>query len=326
MYQGKPVDQAASSSDQVEMYPVEFVPFADTRRVSVQFDAGESSELRVDASGVVTRWECAAGGTWEELSTPIAVDQKLKLVVESKIPFYRNLIRSERGEDVAAVQRFLVRAGFEVPTDGQFGPQTRSALSQLKKDKGIAETPGVSRGSFIVSDVLWVRDAPVDIEECRVSQGQRLTGDTVIATSKALPVAASIAEITNLLPGDRILQFEGESVDFPERRTTDPKTLQEMLNFRSVKFALSQASEDTTSNKPPLVEALYELKDPKQAAPVPPLSLGALNGTRACVTDGTSTYPVEILSSTMGLTYVSFGEGNAPRQVALRAPKGITCD
>jgi peptidoglycan hydrolase-like protein with peptidoglycan-binding domain len=59
--------------------------------------------------------------------------------------FGKNLSVGSRGDDVTALQQFLIDGGYSIPAGatGYFGSQTRTAVTAFQKAHGIAQTGNV---------------------------------------------------------------------------------------------------------------------------------------------------------------------------------------
>ncbi len=325
-FTGQAPDQGTKTEQTGTTYQVQPVAFSDARNVNVSLRTGVAGDVNLSASGLVTRFDCAPSDEWNDWESPVAIDGKDRLLLATDTPFHRDLTWGERGDDVTALQELLKAEGQNLQVTGIFDAQTRTAMSELKKAKGISETQGYARGAFLRADFVWVAKTPALIADCKVTLGARHEGTAPIATTVAPIASAEIPQIENLLDGDRHLRFDQDTIDFPIGRTTDPQILEQILDFESVQWRLHMAEPAEDPTKPQTVDAIYELKEPKTAAAIPPMAIGNLSAGAGCVSDGTKTYSVEILSSTLGLTYVEFLNDDMPAEVLLRAPGDIACN
>ncbi|WP_435299779.1 peptidoglycan-binding domain-containing protein [Timonella sp. A28] len=313
-------------TNNADTYPIDVLPYADARKVTVTLKTGSAQNVTVEDDGLVTQFTCAPGGEWEPWESPVVIDGKKKTLLVSETPFYRDLVGGEKGSDVEALQEMLIEQGYAIEKTGYFGQRTRAAMAQLKTDKKIPETKGIVQGSFLRADYLWVSHLPAKISECKTSVGSTISATQVIATLKAEPASAEIPEMSDLIEGQRRLVFDQDEVIFSKNKETKKKLLNEILSFSAVQQAVHMHAEAGDESKPLTVEATYELVTPKDVAPVPPMAIGALQNGQGCVSDGTQTYPVSVLASTLGLTYVEFTDALQPTSILLRAPQDIRCN
>lgn len=71
-------------------------------------------------------------------------------VVEGEAPFYRDLVRGTRGDDVGQLQRALLELGYLTGTgDGLFGSETESAVKRWQRDSGLTQSGVITLGELI---------------------------------------------------------------------------------------------------------------------------------------------------------------------------------
>lgn len=153
-----------------------------TRGVTGFVPAGD---LRLAASGRVTRVMLEPGQLVQEDAVVVVVDGRAVVAVSGVDPFWRDLARNSRGPDVAALQRLLAERGLlDIDPDGRFGPSTEAAVRRWQEDLGFVEVDGVFRMGDVVTGEWPLRVSQLTVE----------VGDFV-------QVGASLAELTSLEPG-----------------------------------------------------------------------------------------------------------------------------
>ncbi|MEW6867276.1 peptidoglycan-binding domain-containing protein [Trueperella pyogenes] len=76
------------------------------------------------------------------------------VVVEGRVPFYRELSRGMKGADVKQLNAFLGVLGFPGAVDDTFGPRTELNVRQWQKNTGQPETGKVPLGQLVASPSL----------------------------------------------------------------------------------------------------------------------------------------------------------------------------
>ncbi|MCD9024089.1 S8 family serine peptidase [Cohnella silvisoli] len=113
----------------------------------------------------------------------------------------------DSGDKVKAVQEMLVKAGYNIATDGNFGPKTQAAVLNFQKSQGI-KTDGIVGNQTI--NVLGAsnstKNAPDSIKEAVISNAKKsLTGnissDTILMSSGQFQQALQQVESTKKQAG-----------------------------------------------------------------------------------------------------------------------------
>lgn len=172
-----------------------------TRGVTGFVPAGE---LRIAASGRVTKVLLGQGGLVEEGDAVVVVDGRAVVVVSGVDPLWRDLARNSRGADVASLQGLLVAMGLlEMEPDGRFGASTEAAVRRWQERFGFVVVDGVFRmGDIVVGD--W----PLRVSQVRVDVGDFVQAGASLAGLTSLEPGVTI----ELLPSARLLVAEGAVV------------------------------------------------------------------------------------------------------------------
>ncbi|OLT25977.1 hypothetical protein BJF82_12570 [Kytococcus sp. CUA-901] len=71
-------------------------------------------------------------------------------VVQAQQPFWRELSRGVRGEDVVALQELLIAGGYlDAEADGDFGQGTEDAVEAWQEEQGLPESGVVGLGELV---------------------------------------------------------------------------------------------------------------------------------------------------------------------------------
>lgn len=307
---GGAVDDAAVT------VPTTSTSFADERRIELALGSESPTSLRSNLSGTVTRLTCSVGESWVSGESPVAVDGRPLLALATTSPLYRDLTGGETGEDVAALQETLVELGYPVPPSGSYDAETRSAVA------GVLQTIGVETqdGSLRREDVVWLPISPAVLTAC-----DRQLGD-VIAAGDPVATTGAVSSVTypipaDLIEGDRQIVVDTEVFPVADLGLMeDPSEIARLLLMPSAEVARGLAA---SSGEPALVPARLVLSDPLEVSGVPPSALAGLIGDRACVLSDGEGFPVSVVASSLGVSYVVF-DGEPPTQVQVN-PGDVQC-
>ena len=88
-------------------------------------------------TGVVTAVDRAVGDTLSPGSVPFRVNGRPVFVLEGTFPLYRDIGPGDEGDDVLALQKGLLAAGYALGRpDGKYGPQTQAAVRSMYRAAG----------------------------------------------------------------------------------------------------------------------------------------------------------------------------------------------
>lgn len=118
---------------------------------------GDPWTLPLDVAGIVTAAP-EPGDVVDSGGEIVRVDERPVHLGRGDTPMYRELrLVGERltGDDVAAVQRFLLDAGFDdggaMTVDGEFGPATRDALRDWQDSVGLDDTGRIGPDDLVLA-------------------------------------------------------------------------------------------------------------------------------------------------------------------------------
>ncbi|OLT18904.1 hypothetical protein BJF86_02805 [Serinicoccus sp. CNJ-927] len=158
-------------------------------------------------SGVVTS---SSPGRVESGGVVYVVGRTPVRVVQAQQPFWRELSRGVRGEDVVALQELLIAGGYlDAEADGDFGQGTEDAVEAWQEEQGLPESGVVGLGELVA-----VPDLPATVtvgEAIRV--GGQVSGgeDAVLApTGERDFVLVVTAEQARLIPAETTVEMTFE--------------------------------------------------------------------------------------------------------------------
>ncbi|WP_066636908.1 peptidoglycan-binding domain-containing protein [Serinicoccus hydrothermalis] len=158
-------------------------------------------------SGVVTS---TSPGRVESGGVVYVVGRTPVRVVQAQEPFWRELSRGVRGEDVAALQELLAAGGYlDAEADGDFGQATEDAVEAWQEEQGLPESGVVGLGELVA-----VPDLPVTVTVGEaISVGAQVSGgeDAVLApTGERDFVLVVTAEQARLIPAEATVEMSFE--------------------------------------------------------------------------------------------------------------------
>ncbi|MFD6093685.1 peptidoglycan-binding protein [Oerskovia sp. NPDC060338] len=99
-------------------------------------------------TGVVTSVDRSAGDTLSPGSVPFRVNGRPVFVLEGAFALYRDIRPGDEGDDVLALQKGLLAAGYALGRpDGKYGPRTQAAVRSMYLSAGYA-APEVAFGTL----------------------------------------------------------------------------------------------------------------------------------------------------------------------------------
>ncbi|MFJ1512928.1 hypothetical protein [Cellulosimicrobium funkei] len=305
------VPHSVRSPEAVATAPVSSQVFDDVRRVKVTPQVAQESPLSLADSGRVTASSCVPGGVIESGSSPATIDDRPVLALATSVPLWRDLAPGAKGDDVHALQAELARIGFPVRADAEYGNATKTAVTRLFRDAGVAKPSG----DLPAASVLWLPASSVAVKECEAPLGAVAGDEPFVTVAGALSSLRLADSATDGAPGARVVRYGELTAPVGEGGVvTDPTFLEEVQ--RGPELAAWQRSE---GSEPMTLE--YVLAEPLDVAVVPPGALFALSGTSGCVVGDGVARPVTVVSSSLGQTLVTF-DGAAPSIVDLTPQQG----
>ena len=300
----------------VVTFPVTLSSFVDPRSVRIVPTPVPAAAITSGLSGILTRSSCQPGGVVASGTTPWAVDGRPVLALATSEPMYRDLGPGAKGTDVRALQRELKRLGYAVGVDGSYGPETAQVVSTLRARGGLA-----AGRSLALAEVAWVPRAQTVVTSCAALGRHLIAGDPLAQTQPELAAAQVKPMPTDLVSGTRVLDVGGLELSVDEAGRVAASDLDKLAALPQTAIAvesLGQGSEVPLSGD-------LRLRTPLAAATLPSASV-VVSGDNTCVVTGSTITPVEILSSTLGQTIVSFSDATVPRQIDVYPIPTQTCD
>ncbi|OCI29897.1 peptidoglycan-binding protein [Oerskovia enterophila] len=150
-------------------------------------------------TGVVTSVDRSAGDTLSPGSVPFRVNGRPVFVLEGAFALYRDIRPGDEGDDVLALQKGLLAAGYALGRpDGKYGPRTQAAVWSMYRAAGYA-APEVAVGA---PDAAGAPSPGASAPETTAAG----TGAAAPSDGTAVPVAGGGAAATVKGPG--VLQSE----------------------------------------------------------------------------------------------------------------------
>lgn len=194
---------------------------------ALTFERADGVELRVEAQGLVTRAP-RAGAAPKPGATVLEIDGRPVVAYDGPTPLWRSLVPGDKGKDVAELQRWLARAGYDAgEPDGSFGRSLRAAVVAFNSATGRGKV-----ASFDPAAVVWTGSEAPRLAAAAVAVGDRVSPGTVVARGPVRVVAATLSAAEDARPSavdgvDAQIVLGDVSVPVPAgaRRVTDADDL-----------------------------------------------------------------------------------------------------
>lgn len=171
----------------VVVTPERFERIPETTR-TMTFEQADGFELRVEVAGLVTRAP-RPGAAPKPGGTVLEIDGRPVVAFDGPAPLWRVLGEGDKGDDVAALQRWLSGTGYDAgKADGTFGRTLRVAVVAFNEATGRGKV-----ATFDPASVVWTGEEPPAIDSVDVVAGDRVSPGTVVATGPARVVGATLA-------------------------------------------------------------------------------------------------------------------------------------
>lgn len=180
--------------------------------VTVRMTLQRPSVPVVTAGGTVTAIYISAGDVIVEGTRLLSIDSvtRIAYVPQPSEVLYRHLCRGDRGTDVTALQRILMREGFQsVQPDGVFGAATERAVIAFNAELGYASTT-----TCFDPAVLAPISTDVEVEEVHASLGVPFS-----ETESWMSAAPAVSELdvlpssgADLPDGQYLLTYSGREL------------------------------------------------------------------------------------------------------------------
>jgi hypothetical protein len=311
-----PAPDALASAALAETIAVATVPFKDSKTVQFTVTQTESRKLIAGLGGTVTSSSCTAGEAVTSGTSTFGVDGVPLINLATATPLWRDLGPGDTGEDVRALQTELTRLGHPTPVTGTLDRSTLDAYARLAATLNAPAT-----GAWVPRDqTIWLPLPTQTVQKCTTPPGSRIAAGQEIADLRAQVTSARIANIPQTAaPGARALIIDGHTFAVTaDGRITESSALTDLARLPS--FATAEAS-DT----PGTLAAQYELATPARVLGVPPGALFGIEATSACISSRNVTYPVAILGSQLGVTFVTGDKTEGMTEIDLKPGPEARC-
>lgn len=175
------------------------------------------------ASGIVTSVEISPGAELHSGTPLMRVDGVLVLAYAGPAPFYRDLQRGAKGEDVDNLTQLLVSLGFLNPSSqgSQYNRAVSGAVEALQQSLG-ASVDGVFKLSYVAyipSDPLVVSTVDVLVDDV-VTSGDAILSAITAPSSLAFAITGSPDKRPTLPPGPILLTIGDEGIELESLEIT----------------------------------------------------------------------------------------------------------
>ncbi len=306
------VPDLVSPSSSVSTISVSSQLYDGRRTMSVVPQVSTSQVVHTGMSGLITASSCnkdqavaSGGSSW-------AIDGQPILALFLANPLWRDLAPSMEGADVSALQSELSRLGYDAPQTGVFDWNTRQVVDELLATLG-ATLP--SDGILPQGWVIWLPHPDFIVSTCSVTVGDRVIMGDVLAEATGKLRALVLSDP----PGDGWVATYGEH--------TAPVDGQGAVTDQALLSAFESGPEyqhhsETSTGSLSLTVSLAE---PLTVIAVPPSAVVVHGSGSGCLVSENGVWPVRIISSSLGQTYVEVEGNETPSQVALHPDEAVTC-
>lgn len=325
-----PVPPSLKAPSEVDSAPITERDFTDRRTVELAFAVKPNVQLTATEDGRVTSSTCTDGANLESGKPLLTLNDEPLLLLATSIPLWRDLSVGDKGDDVKALQTELARLGYDVKPDGVAGAATMSAVTSLFHSAGDRTA---TFSSLPVSRILWLGSPSVAVGSCDVALGAMVRAGDPIATLAGGLERASVAPLPDhLLPGDRVLKIDSVEVPIGQDGVlSDQASLAQVeatpTYLRTVGAKADEGATKTNGNQPASqsASAELELSQPIKIAVAPPAAVYSVKGSEGCVTSRGVAYPVTIVGSELGQSYIRFASTSTTARVDLDPRKPPRC-
>lgn len=296
--------------------PVTKQDFIDSRTVTITFEADAPEALSSPVGGRVTHLgACQQGAEVSSGSVLLEINGDPLVALHTATPLWRDLSIGMEGDDIWAVQDELARLGHDIQPDGRYGQRTHMLVREVLARAGITVRPWES---VPLAVIVWWPAPTVTVASCPVALGQDVTvGEPLVTLPPTLTRISLETAPAGAVNGLRMLDFGQLQVPTDDRHeVTDPQVLAEVEQSDAYQTVLGQ-------DDPSTAEVDWYLAEPIQAIAVPPRAIYDLRDGAGCVAFGGTAYQVQVISSSLGNTLVTFdGQVDTPPQVDLNPDTG----
>lgn len=290
--------------------PVAVEPFTDAHLVTLSVRRASTPEVLATADGVVTSLACAPGGVVESGDVVGVIGDRPVVALATETPLWRPVRVGSTGADVESLSTELARLGMvdEEPSEHMSGATFASLAKLLKLQRSPTE--------IAASDVAWLPARDGDVLQCPVPVGARVSaGDPLVVLRPAIIELVVDTFPANAAEGPRTLTIDNVTVPLERDTISQVNDLTQL--GQTSEFLMAELRQAET------VAGQWSLADPVDSVRVPASALVS-DRSGSCVFSGGQAWPVNVLSSSLGQSVISFG-GEPPATVDLVPALGATC-
>jgi hypothetical protein len=280
--------------------------FDDERRVRLSITTTAVEPLSSHVSGTVTASTCLEGTVLRSGDSLGSVDGRPLRILATSVPLWRDLNLGDRGSDVDAVQTELKRLGLLATVSGRVDAATRTAV---RRWLGTSESTGPV---LPLGSVVWLPAREITVATCALRLGAKVSdGGSLLVPMPTLSRVSATAGVRTTPGQERTLTVGSVTVPLaPDESVTDVTDLAALAGSAPVMAWLRLPSDQAADR---LVEGTTRLREPIQAASVPPAAVIGAGTEQPCLieSDGTAT-AVRVLSSQLGRSVVTAAAAEVP--------------
>ncbi len=182
-------------------------------------------------AGTVTEVFVEPGATLRSGEPILAIDGVKRIAAAMRQPLFRDLRRGDRGEDVRALQEFLLVEQLYVgEADGVYGGSLADAVAELRLLLG---APKLRDGGFDHTLLVWIPDGLLQVDSVHATIGQPADGGVELILPKESIAGASFRRPEGAPPLRGMWQFESAQhepivVSFVEDDRLDAESVAEI--------------------------------------------------------------------------------------------------
>ncbi|TDP92412.1 putative peptidoglycan binding protein [Leucobacter luti] len=311
-------------SPELSAVPVLERAYDDAHAVEVQPSFSPARELSSATSGKVTGASCGTNTVFVSGQSNFEVDGTAIVNLAMNIPMWRDLDQGDAGSDVQALQETLSELGYNAEGNGVVGPLTTQAVQDLMHQQGNIDFEG---SSIPMSGFLWIPEQSVTTSGCSLTVGRQVSANDVVAV---VPGQLTAVHVVN----------PPESVDKQERQLVienivaplgedgsinDPDALQKLGSLNSISQLRDSRKDEVTGQEATTAKGTIRLATAETVSVVPPGAVFGAEAESACVSAGETIFPITIVGSELGQTFVRF-KGDPPVEVNPNPAKGLKCE
>lgn len=306
------------SETKVAAVPVTEREYDDARSVDLVIDVGPARNLSSGTAGRITASSCVSGNVAKSGGSNFAVDGKPLINLATEIPLWRDIDTATQGDDVLALQKELIRLGYNLTPNGRSSRHLINGVNDLLKTAG---AKNVDKENISVAQIVWLPTVETPMQGCEVVVGQSIDAGGSLAKIPGGATVVSVAKLPeDAIAGERVVKVGELTLQVDAAgRVTDDVGLGELAKTSEYKSAIADKSLK--------ISAFYALKEAIKIAVVPPGALYNIVENNGCVvSDKGDTFKVDLIASELGSSFVIFPGGKTPENVSLKPEDQKACE